>query len=165
MGLNNFRESYDGLFSFRITIVIDVLKCESQKPSSRQALVILVMFFKYIEFLRICLKCLHASLLGSGVNKLLHLVNALVTSSFKNEFHDEFANNSNLLRTSSSTMQYWAVLKVKYSACHRLSILMHGWPLYFIASIGSSLHLLIQFMSSQSPHFLFEISWILRLKN
>ena len=28
MGLNDFGESYDGLFSFGITMVVDVLKCE-----------------------------------------------------------------------------------------------------------------------------------------
>jgi len=53
------------------------------------------------ESFRICLRCLHTSLLGPGVDELLHLINALVNSSSENGFHVDFINDSNSLRTSS----------------------------------------------------------------
>ena len=143
IGLNDFRELYDSLFGFGITIVVDVLKCEGQKPSSRQVLAILVIFFKHVESLRIYLRYLHTSLLEPSIDKLLHLINALVTFSSENKFYDEFINDFNSLRTSSLITWCWAVLKVECSTCYRLSILIYGWPLYLITSIGSSLYLLI----------------------
>ena len=125
----------------------------------------LIMFFKHILFLSIYLRCLHTSLSGLGVDKILHLTIALVSSSSKKGFQVDVTNEAILLRMSSSMHQFWAVLKDKCNACQRLFISRHGWLLYLTALIAGNLCLLTQFMSSQGPCFLFEISWILRLKN
>ena len=140
------------------------INIKSEKLNKRKEKLSVSKSFHNIESFRICLRCLHTSLLGPCVNELLHLVNALVNSSSKNRFHVDFVNNSNSLRTSSSMKQCWAILNVKCSAYHRLSISKHGWLLYLTASIASNLCLLTQFMSSQGPRLLFEISWILRSK-
>ena len=41
---------------------------------------------------------------------------------------------------------------------------MHGWLLYWLASIARIFHLLTQFMSFQGPQFLLAISYIFKSK-
>ena len=56
MGLNNLRVLYKVLLNFGITMVVDILKWEDQKSKSKHELVILIMLFKHILFLRIYLR-------------------------------------------------------------------------------------------------------------
>jgi len=78
---------------------------KSEKLNKRKEKLSVSKSFHNIKSFRICLRYLHTSLLGPGIDELLHLVNALVNSSSKNRFHVDFVNNSNLLRTSSSMKQ------------------------------------------------------------
>ena len=48
-------------------------------------LAILIIFFKQLISLTTALRCFHKTLLGPGADKLLHLLIALVNSSFKKE--------------------------------------------------------------------------------
>ena len=68
-------------------MIIDdnVLKYDGQWPKLIHALVISTVFFKYLMFLTIALTSFHEILSELGVNKLLHLLMALINSSFKKE--------------------------------------------------------------------------------
>ena len=72
---------------------------------SRQALAILIMFFKYNLSLSTCLRWLHKSLSGPGVNELLHLVITLVNSSSENGTQVKDGKDVISLRMFSSTWQ------------------------------------------------------------
>ena len=128
-------------------------------------LAILIMFFKHNLSLSMYLRWLHKSLSGLGVDELLHLAIVLVNSSSENRTQVKDGENMISLRMFSSIWQCWAILKEECITCHRSLISRQGWSLYLIASIASSFHLLTQFMSSQDPHFLLAIFWILRSKN
>jgi len=69
---------------------------------SRQALAILIMFFKYNLSLSMCLRWLHKSLSGPGVNELLYLVIVLVNSSSENGIQVEDREDTISSRTFSS---------------------------------------------------------------
>ena len=114
---------------------------------SRQALVILIIFFKHNLSLSMCLRWLHESLLGPEVNKLLHLAIVLVNSSSKNKTQVEDRKDVISLRMFSSMWQCWAVLKEECSTCQRSLISRQDQLLYLITLIASSFCLLTQFMS------------------
>ena len=67
-----------------MTIVIEDLKYDSHKPSSKHALAILIIFPRHASLLMIYLRWLQDSLSGSGADKLLHLLMAFVNSPFEN---------------------------------------------------------------------------------
>jgi len=56
ISLNVLGESYDILLGFGITLVVEILKCEGQKPKSKHEFTILTKFSKHILSLRICLR-------------------------------------------------------------------------------------------------------------
>ena len=89
MGPNDFRESYDSLLGFGMTIVVEVLKWEDQWPNSKHVLAMLIISFRYVLSLMMLLRCLHESLSGPGVNKLLHLVIELINSFSQKETQGE----------------------------------------------------------------------------
>jgi len=60
----------------------DVLKCDGQWPRLIHMLVILIIFFKHLMSLIIVLRCFYKTLSELGVNKLLHLLMALINFSF-----------------------------------------------------------------------------------
>ena len=72
IGLNAFRESYNILLDFDITIVVEILKWEGQKLKLKHEFTILIKLYKHILFLRICLRWLQESLSGLEVEELLH---------------------------------------------------------------------------------------------
>lgn len=146
-------------------MVIDILKCEGQWPSSRHMLAILMIFFKHILSLIIHLRCLYESLSRLGVEELLHLAIELINSSSEKAPHDDDMKDGISSRMSSSMCQSEAMLNDKYSVNQRSFISRHEQSLYLTASIAGSLCLWTQPISSQGPLFLLEISWILRLKN
>ena len=123
-----------------------------------------MMLTKHLSCLTMLLRCLHKSFSGPGAEELLHLTIACLNSSFEKEFYRETSLQSILLRISMLIGRFWAVLNVLWSAFHRLSRDKHGWPLCLMVSVAGSLHLLIQFVSSQGPFFLLAISWIFSLK-
>ena len=53
---NALGESYDSLFGLGMTIVVDDLKCDSHKPSSKQALAIFMILLKYTLLLMMHLR-------------------------------------------------------------------------------------------------------------
>ena len=59
------------------------LKYNGQCPKLMYILAILIKFFKHSVFLTITLKCFHKILSGLKVDKLLHLLIALVNSLFE----------------------------------------------------------------------------------
>ena len=71
----------------------------------------------------------------------------------------------NSFKISASIWWSWAILNDKCRVCQRLLISRYSQLLYLTALTAGSLHLLIQFISSQGPLHLLEISWILRSKN
>ena len=84
MGLNALRELYDVLLGFGITIVVEILKWEDQKPKSKHKFAMLTKFHKYILSLSMCLRWLHKSLSGPGAEELLHLAITMINSSLEN---------------------------------------------------------------------------------
>ena len=89
IGQNDLGELYDNLFSLGIIIDIDVLKCKDQCLKLIQALAMLIIKFKHISSLIICLRNFHKILLGLGADELLHLLIASLNSSFEKGFHLE----------------------------------------------------------------------------
>ena len=65
----------------------------------------LIMFLKHDLSLRMYLRCLHASLSGLGVDKILHLAIVLVNFSSEKKFHKEVVKGAISLRMSSSMYQ------------------------------------------------------------
>ena len=63
-----------------------------------------------------------------------------------------------------STSHAWVGLKELWKALYKSSSLIHGYPLYWMASTAGSLHFLTQFINSYGPHFLFAILFILLSK-
>ena len=75
------------LFSFRITIVVDILKCEGQCSKSIHILAISMNLLRHALSLTIILKYLQDNLSSLEVDKLLYFLTTLMNSFFKNEFH------------------------------------------------------------------------------
>ena len=117
IGLNNFEKSYDSLLDFRITIVVNILKWKGQWPSSKHVLAMLIIPFRHVLFLMIILRCLYESLLGSEVDKLLHLVIELMNSSSKKEAQSEDVIPGILSKIFISIWWSWAILNNKWKAC------------------------------------------------
>ena len=130
----------------------------------KYALAMLMILFRHLLFLMIHFRCLYNSLSSPGVDKLLNLVMKLMNSSSKNETQVNdyaFGISSKILML---IWWFWAILNDKWSACYKSSISRQRQLLYLTASIARSLYLLTQFISSQRPCLLLEISWILRSK-
>ena len=100
------------------------------------------------------------NLLGSGNDKSLHLLITCLNSSLEKGLSQEVALCSILLRILVLTWWLRTVLKMLWSAFHRLSRERHESLLYLITSIAGSLRLLIQFISSQEPWLLLATCWI-----
>ena len=145
-------------------MVVDVLKWAGQWPSSKQVLVILIIPLKHDLSLRIHLRCLYKSLSRLGADELLHFTIELMNFSSEKGIHGDVEQKEISLRISLLTCWSCTILKDKYKVYHRIFILRHSHLLYLTASITESLHLWTQFISFQGPHFLLEISWILRSK-
>ena len=124
-----------------------------------------IMIPRHSLFLRIILRWLYDNLFGPGTKALLQLAIAILNSSFENESQGEVGLSGISSRILILTWWWRAVLNMEWSTFHKSSILRHCWSLYLMASIVGNLRLLTQFMSSQGPHFLLAISWILMLKN
>ena len=158
IGLNDFGELYDTLFSFGLTTVVDILKWAGQWPSLKQVLPILMIPFKHYLFLKIYLRYLYESLSRPGANELLYFAIELMNSFSEKGIYGDVKQKGILLRISSLTCRSCAIFKDKYKVCHRSFILRHSHSLYLMVSIARSLHLWTQFISFQGPCFLLEIS-------
>ena len=102
----------------------------------------------------------HVSLLKPDAEKLLHLINTRLNSSFKNRTQVAVVLDSISLRISVLTWQWKVVLNVAWRAPHKLSRIRHGWPSYLMALMADSFYLLIQFINSHGPWLLFTTSCI-----
>ena len=113
----------------------------------------LTIFSKYLFSLTITLRYFHETLSGLGADKLLHLSMALMNFLFEKGLQV----NKSLVNISFSRAtlicQFCTELNVWHNAHQRFSISMQGCSLYYIASIASNFHFLIQFMRSQSLQF------------
>jgi len=164
ISLKALGESYDFLLGLGITIIVDFLKCEGQYSTLIQALAMLIMTLRQSSSLKIVFKWLHDNLSELGADELLQLASASLNSSFEKVGQDEMSLSVISSRILTSTWWWSAVLNVKWRAFQRSSILRHWWLLYLMDSIVGNLCLLTQFISSQGPHFLLAISWILSSK-
>ena len=130
IGLNDLGESYEALLSLGIMTVIDFLKWEGQNPKLIHVLAMLMMMPKQSSSLRMILRWLYDNLSGPSVEKLLQLAMALLNSSLENRAYEERGLLAILSRILMSTWRWRAVLKVKWSAFHKSSMVRHGWLLY-----------------------------------
>ena len=89
IGLKDLEELYNFLLGFGMIIDVNILKWDGQWPNSKHASAILIILFRHELFLTIHLRCLQDSLLGPGVDKLLHLAIELMNSSLENGTHSE----------------------------------------------------------------------------
>ena len=103
MGLKDFRELQDSLFSLGMMIVVEYLKCNGHNSNSKQVLAILMIFLRHALSLMIHLRWLYESLSGLGADNLLYLVIDLVNSSFKKDGHllDGLSGISSKISTST----------------------------------------------------------------
>ena len=152
------------LLDLGITTVVEVLKWDSQYPNSIQALAISMNLQMKSSFLIMDLIWIHVNLSGPGANKLLYFLITLISLFFENTFHSAVGLSGILSRKWISTSLSWAELKDLWRAFQKSSSLIHGCPLYWMASTTGSLHFLTQFISSHGPHFLFVILFIFSLK-
>ena len=164
MGRNAFSWSYDDLLGLCMITVDETLKYFGQYPKLMHESAMLIMFERQVSWLTMNFKCRHVSLSGPSTDPLLHLLIANLNSSLENGLHHCEGLCSISLSMSISTWQFRAVLKVLWRVFHKLSGERHGWPLWLTASMAGSFYLLIQFISSHGPWFLFSISWILSSK-
>ena len=126
-------------------------------------LAILINFLKHAAFSTILLRCLYNNNLSRlGVDELLYFVIALMNSSSENGLYFITFLLGISSSKSKSIWRFCAILKDKWRVYYKLSSLIHGWPLYWIASIAGSLYFLTQFMSFYGPQFLLAISWNFR---
>jgi len=127
-------------------------------------LAILIILIKHSLFCRMGLRWLHDNLSRSREEELLQLEIVILNSSLEKGFHSKGDIESISLRMLILTLQCKAVLNERCKACHKSLMFKHSWPLYLIASIAGSFHLLIHFISFQGSHLLLAISCILLLK-
>ena len=113
IGLKDFGDLYDFLFGLGITTIIDLLKCNSQYPSSIQVLAIWIMISRHSSSLRIILRWLYDNLSGPGAEALLQLAIAILNSSFENKGQGEVSFLGISSRISMSTWQWRAVLNME----------------------------------------------------
>jgi len=126
--------------------------------------VMLMILTRHSSCLTIDFKWHQVNLSEPGANKSLHLLIAWLNSSLEKGYYCKVALRSISLRMLRSTWQLRAVLNVLWSAFHRLSGKRHRQSLCLMALMAGSLHLLIQFISSQGPQLLFTTSWIFTSK-
>ena len=112
IGLKDFGESQDFLFSLGMTTVVDLLKYDGQYPSSIQVLVMWMMISRHSLSLRMILRWLHDNLSGLGAEALLQLAIAILNSSLENKGQEEVGLSMISLRISTSTWWWRAVLNV-----------------------------------------------------
>ena len=161
IGLNDLGESYDFLLGLGITIVVEVLKCNSQYPKLIHVLAIRTKVSRHSISSKIVLRWFHESLSGPGAEELLQLDNANLNSSLENSGQGTMGLLLISSRIDVSTWRLLAVLKVEWRAHHKSLISTYCWPLYLIVSITGHFFLLTQFISSHGPCLLLVISWIL----
>ena len=87
MGQKDLGESYITLLGFGMMIDEDNLKCKGQYLRLIQKLVILMMLSKHFSFLMTSLRCFHEIQSGLGVDKLLHLLMAIINSFLEKEYY------------------------------------------------------------------------------
>jgi len=121
IGLNDLGESYDDLFGLGMITVDDLLKWFGQYPKSMQAFAILMMLVMQTSSVRIILRWFHDNLSGSGVNKLLHLFNAILNSSFENGTQAVTCLFPISSRILILTWRWKVMLKEKWRAFYKLS--------------------------------------------
>ena len=124
----------------------------------------LMILTRQLSCFMIDFKWCQVSLLGLDEDESLHLLIACLNSSLEKGLQQEVDLHLILLRILESTWQLRVVLKVLWSAFHRLSRERHGRLLYLIALIAGSLRLLIQFISFQGPQLLLATSCIFMSK-
>ena len=112
IGLKDFGESQDFLFSLGMTTVVDLLKYDGQYPSSIQVLVMWIMISRHSLSLRMILRWLHDNLSGLGAEALLQLAIAILNSSLENKGQEEVGLSMISSRISTSTWWWRAVLNV-----------------------------------------------------
>ena len=105
IGLKALGESYDFLLSLGITTIVDLLKCESQYPTSIQALMMLIITLRQSLSLKIVFKWLHNNLLGPGANESLQLTSASLSSSFKKVGQDKMGLS--VISLKISILTWW----------------------------------------------------------
>ena len=84
IGLNDFGESYNFLLGLGITIIVEILKCDSQYPKLMQALAIWTKVSRHSMSSKIILRWFYESLSEPGAEELLQLDNMNLNSSLKN---------------------------------------------------------------------------------
>ena len=120
----------------------------------------LIMQNRHISCLRMILRYCYVSLLGLGAEKLLHLINVCLNSSFENGTQVAVVLDPISLRTLILTWWWRAVLNVAWRTPYKLSGIRHSWLSYLMALMAGSFHLLIQFINSHEPWLLYATSWI-----
>ena len=143
IGQNAFGWSYDNLLSLGMINVDETLKYFGQYPKLMHELAMLIMFERQASWLTMNFKCHHVSLSGPGADSLLHLLITDLNSSLENGLYHCEGLCSILLSMSILTWWFRVVLKILWSAFHKLSGERHGWPLWLMASMVGSFHLLI----------------------
>jgi len=150
---------------FGITIDIEVLKWEGQKPISKHILAMSMIFDKQTKSLMIILRWCNESLSDLGMEELLQLQIAFLNSAFEKRIQASNFLSWSLSSKLKSTCLSWALLKVEWSVFQRLSVSRHSWLLNLIASTAGSLCLLTQFswlcswMLSSSQSFLYSCTF------
>ena len=87
MHLKALGKSYDSLLGLEMIIEVETLKYVSQLPSLKHVSAILIIFFRYILFLMILLRCLYNNLFDQGVYELLYLLIELINSASENRYY------------------------------------------------------------------------------
>ena len=129
MGQKAFGWLYEVLLGLGMMIVAEILKCLGQYPRLIHESAILIMLVRQRSCLTMNFRWRQVSLSGSGADASLHLLITDLNSSLENKLHLWEGLCSTSLRILRSTWWFKALLKVLWSAFHRLSGVRYGWPL------------------------------------
>ena len=145
--------------------VEDCLKWLGQCSKLIHAFAILMIWVRHVSYFRMILRYCYISLSRPEADELLYLVRAWQNSSFEKRTQIVVGFGLISLKTSSLISRWRAELNVAWRASQRLSVVMHGFPLYLMALVAESLCLLTQFINSYRLQLLLATSWILVSKN
>ena len=112
-----FGELYAGLFSLEIIIDVDFLKYEGQNPRLIQTFAILTKLVIYLLLVIRTLRWHHEIWSEPGVDKLLQFLIASMNSTLKKVSYLDRGFKRILSNNCMLIFQFWAELKVWWSAC------------------------------------------------
>ena len=102
----------------------------------------LIMLSKHLSSLMDSLRCFYEIISGLGADELSYFLIAIINSFLKKELYSKYCLDRSSSNKDLFTCWLSAELSVWWSAFQRSSILIHSYPLNWIASMANSFYFL-----------------------